>query len=543
MTLPSLWLSIALLQTASPALAPQATGDTCQIRGRITDKETGLPVPGAVVRLNTVGGKTALTTRADEEGLYQFTNLAPGQYMGLVEAGEFRASHVGAPLVPRPLLLKSGEVRSDVNVALERGRAITVRVVDDEGEPLAGVRISVTSANSGYDFNPGWRRLTDDRGRLRIFKLPPGRYIACAEPGMGSFAANSGPVRRERLLRTCFPSAATAAQGEPVRLEQSDIEDLEIRMRRGRTFTITGTVLDSLGAVASDAVVSFNRFERNSSSGTGVAVKNGRFSIANVAPGEYAIEASIGGTERPEHRRDREEALVPVHIDSADVTDMVVTMAKAVVVAGRVTLEEPMPNLPRDPGYGPMLVYARMAGDRLPGLGGARSAAVGDDRVFYLDRMFGRRKLEVLNVPRGWYVKSIQYEGKEITHTPAEFTGSRDPSRLEIILSSRGAVVTGRVVDERGEPAPGARVILFPANPELWEMRQVAGINVAATGTFKLGPQPAGEYLVIAFYTSEQPAGLNDRERLTRLALDAERVTLRENEERTLDLRVLKSAR
>jgi len=138
---------------------------------------------------------------------------------------------------------------------------------------------------------------------------------------------------------------------------------------------------------------------------------------------------------------------------------------------------------------------------------------------------------------------SIVVDGKEITHTPAEFTGSRDPSRLEIILSSRGAVVTGRVVDERGEPARGARVILFPTNPDLWEMRQVAGINVAATGTFKLGPQPAGDYLVIAFYTSEQPAGLSDRERLTRLAPDAERVTLRDNEERTLDLRVLKSAR
>ena len=30
--------------------------------------------------------------RTDDEGVYRFTNLAPGQYMGHVEPGEFRAT-------------------------------------------------------------------------------------------------------------------------------------------------------------------------------------------------------------------------------------------------------------------------------------------------------------------------------------------------------------------------------------------------------------------------------------------------------------------
>ena len=46
-------------------------------------------------------------------------------------------------------------------------------------------------------------------------------------------------------------------------------------------------------------------------------------------------------------------------IDSSDVTDVGLTMSKAVGVARRVTLEQPMPKLPRNPGYGPMLVDAR----------------------------------------------------------------------------------------------------------------------------------------------------------------------------------------
>jgi hypothetical protein len=272
-------------------------------------------------------------------------------------------------------------------------------------------------------------------------------------------------------------------------------------------------------------------------------VKNGRFTVANVAPGDYAIQASIGGPERPEQRRDLEEAFVPVYVDSSDVTDLVVTMTKAVVVAGRITLEQPMPKVPRDPGYGPILISARLAGHQLPGNAGSRGGSVGDDSVFYLDRLFGTRKLEVFNIPRGWYLKSIQYEGKDITNTPTEFKGSRDPSRLEIILSNRGAVVSGRLLGEAGETARRARVILFPAHPEQWNERHVLGVNVSPGGMFKLGPQRAGDYLLVAFDLSTLPLNLLDRERLARLAPDAERVTLREDEERTIDLRVVKTAR
>ena len=537
-------LSVVLgivLQIAPPQPAVQPM---CEIRGRITDKETGQPIARAVVRISTDSGKTRLAARTDDEGLYRFTNLTPGAYLGSVEPPALRATHIGTSIAPaRILLLKPGDVRGDVNVALERSRAITVRVVDDDGEPLAGLSVAITSADDGRDFNVGWLRTTDDRGRLRVFKLPPGHYVACAEPGRSSNFSIDGPVRRERLLRTCYPSAATAAEAEPIRLTQSDIEDVEIRMRRGRTFTITGTVVDSSGTVAPDAMVSFNRFERGGSSGTVVSVKNGQFTIANVPPGDYAMTASIGGTDRPEQRRDLEEAFVPIHIDSSDVSDIVLTMTKAVIVAGRIVMQQPMPKVPRDFGYGPILIQARLAGYRLPGGGGRAFASVGDDGAFYLDRMFGTRRLEVVNVPRGWYVKSIQYEGKDITNTPTEFKGSRDPSRLEVILSNRGGVVSGRVLDERGQPARGTRVILFPANSDQWENNEVSGSNVSVDGAFKLGPRRPGDYLAIAFYVSEQPANVSIREHLTQLAGSAERITLREDEERTIDLRAVRTAR
>lgn len=163
---------------------------------------------------------------------------------------------------------------------------------------------------------------------------------------------------------------------------------------------------------------------------------------------------------------------------------------------------------------------------------------LGEDRVFYLTRTFGPRILEVANIPPGWFVKSIKYEGKDIIDVATEFKASRDLSALEIILSTRGAAVSGRVVDDRGEPARGARVLIFPANPARWGSFEVPSVRVSTAGTFRLGPQRAGDYLVVALAPSEPVPEFEDRERMAGLVEAAERVTLTDLEERAIDLRI-----
>jgi hypothetical protein len=348
------------------------------------------------------------------------------------------------------------------------------------------------------------------------------------------------PTGRERFVRTCYPSAP-AAQAEPGQLEKADVEDVVIRMRRGRTFTISGTLLDSSGIPAPAAMVGLGQFDRGSSSSSmGVRVSSsGAFTIGNVESGEYAIEASLGGPHRPEQRREEEAAFVPVRIESDDLTGLVVSMAKTVEVAGRFTLEDSMVPLPHPAGSG-LFVSARLVGDDLRGSGSSLSSNAGDNRIFYLERLFGRRTLHVANVPRGWYVKSIQYEGKEIIDVPTEFKASRDPRALEIVLSTRGAVVTGRATNDRGEPVRGARVVMFPADPAAWGTYQMSTAAVGATGTFTLGPQRGREYLVVALDPSVPAPEPGDRDRLARLAASAERIRLNDHEEQTLDLRVVK---
>jgi protocatechuate 3,4-dioxygenase beta subunit len=542
-TMLSLLISISLLQSAGVPSTGQR--DTCEIRGRVTEKDTGLPIARAVIRIASLGGQASFTTRTDEEGRYEFTGLQPGQYSGFVDGGEFRGRYpmaaLGSPAAPRgPIVLKPGEVRDGVDVALARGLAMTVRVVDEAGEPLSRIRVLLTEAGTRRQIS-SLSHTTDDRGLLRLFGLQPGRYIVCAEPFGAGLASSGNPDARgrERFLRTCYPSGG---EGEPVRLEGADLDGIEIALKRGQTFSVSGIVLDATGAPAPIARLMLDRIERNGSSAQSIGVgADGRFRMSGVVPGDYAIRAEVGGPDRPEHRRDLEAAYVPIHLETSDLEDLVVSMARGVDVAGRITVEDPTAPLVFPPGMGTFLVSARFVDDPLPGLGGARTAtATAQERVFILTGMFGRRLLDVANVPRGWYVRSIQYRGKEIIDEPTEFKAGTDPSELQVILSARGATISGRALDDRGNPVPAARVVVLPADLRRWRLAPFPGSVASAAGVFRVGPLRPGDYLVAALPPSIPPPRWDDKDLVARLADAAQRILLEADEERTIEVTVIK---
>ena len=532
-----LWLSLVVLQPTSDA--QQAT---VVLRGRVTDKESGAPIARAVVRLYNRDSQRQQVTQTDDDGRYELGGLPAGRYSGFVEPGRHRATHLSGELYADrrgQIELKPGETRTDANVALARSLAMTVRVVDDWGEPLAGVRIVVKSADTGATQPSSFGRTTDDRGRLRISQLPSGRYLACAETPVPPVTANAtNAPRRERFLRTCYPDAAAEEKAQPVRIDGADPDEVVIQMRLGRTFRISGTILDAAGAPAQTSFASLATFEPTGSSSTSVAVgADGSFVVANITPGDYAITATVGGPERPEHRQQPEAGFQPIVVDSSDVEGVVVSMTKSVEVAGRFVLEETAVPFPQPQGSG-LFLSARLAGDQLRGQGSSVMAHAGEDRTFLFKRMFGKRTFDVANIPRGWFVKSIRYGGRDIIDEATELKAGTDPSALEVVLSNRGAAVTGRVTDDRGNPVRGARVFLLPANPARVS-RFPAYVTTSETGSFRAGPQRPGDYVLVAL----GPSGslpLNDRSRLTQLAQVGERITLGDAEERTLDLTVVR---
>jgi hypothetical protein len=227
-----------------------------------------------------------------------------------------------------------------------------------------------------------------------------------------------------------------------------------------------------------------------------------------------------------------------VTVGDADISGLVLRLEPTVAVSGKVTLETPAATLPPAPGSG-LMIDMRLADSTRSAQGGRRYALAREDRTFTVDNLFGRRVIDVYNVPRGWYLKSIRYGDREIIDTPVTFRGGTGAPSLELVLSDRGAVVNGTVVGEDGTPVPSATVCLLRKGSD-------GLLSVAATtrgisaGRFTLGPARGGEYVVVALPAASEVMPNAPQDRLQRLAAAGERLTLSDLDERSVQLHVVR---
>jgi len=276
------------------------------VSGRVVDAESRNPIAGAHVvlipeRNMTVPSPGSLEAITDQNGRFILEGVPPGHY--LVNATKAGFALIVDPAEMPTVDIIEGRAFTGVEISLTKGGAMTGRIVDARGEPVAGIMVSalrqsVDQATGGIGAFTAQMTQTNDLGEFRLAGLQAGRYAVIAAPGppAAPFGQPTGAKSGEVLAPTFYPGTTDKDAAEILTVAAAQtVTDLQFSIVAIPAYQVSGVVVDDAGAPLSGAMVMLLLESRD---GGGVAPLMGRsdetgtFRIGGVVPGTYRIIAS-----------------------------------------------------------------------------------------------------------------------------------------------------------------------------------------------------------------------------------------------------------
>ena len=517
---------------------PAGTG---VIRGRIVAADTSTPIRRAQVRATSGGGGAgARLVSTDTDGRFEFRELPPGRWELAASKAGFVTLRFGQrrPFEGgRPIELANGQVLESVDIALPRGAAITGRVFDEFGDPIAGARVQVLRSQ----LVQGERQLTptanagisDDTGAFRVYGLMPGDYYVSA-----TLRTVDDPNDDATFAPTYYPGTGSVTEAQRIAIglgqEQGNINFSLMPVRAVR---VSGTVVDSAGSpIAGGSITlmpsdSMIRIGGLGGFGGNRVGNDGRFTIANVPPGPYTIAATAGRPRGPE----MEVATMPLFVGSEDIAGLTLVTSKGMTLSGRIVTAQGT-SAPLPTGL-QVAVQLYRPGRGIP----SRPARAAADGTFELTSLFGQGFIRVGGLPQDWMLRSVLAGGTDITDTPVEFRPNEEIRDVQVVITNRVTELTGTVAGGDGKPVRDYTVVVFPEDDTKWTApsRFIRAARPDQQGLFKIRALPANaRYLAVAVdYLEEGEA--NDPEFLASAKDNGTRVALADGESKAIELKLL----
>ena len=527
------------------------------ISGVVRDA-VGTPVPGVTVRVtprDTTDGREARTTVTDDRGAYRIARLESGQYRvntsTAVNGVAIGDTLVAASLAASDLVTVDVHAGDDLFVALtdETGRrvldidrgAIEGFVRNEAGEPAEGMIVrafhGLLADGRRRLQQVGPDRMTDDRGRYRLYNLPPGQYLVQVEQGAPS--SQGAPPASVPIY---FPSAAAAADAVTVRVRPSlEVTDIDIAYRREQYSRVHGFVIATGNASSQGTITLIRAVKAGAIVEPPIASSikaDGSFLFERVLPGDYVLIM----------QRPTEPLPYRITVSSPDTGPLTVLTTPVRVASGRVVLEGDrsvtpqqfrLKLLPADPDVS--------AGVAASGL--AEIVLIRADWTLSLQPLPVPSRFVLEKAPPGWFIKSVNVSVAQPAFVPIDVPASGNTEIVDVtlVLSKAAAALSGAIVGDSSQEPSGTRVVLFATDESRWYTQSPYVVSVTAEGgRFSLDSVAPGEYFVAAV-----PAGdidvtageLRDPDLLRQLSAEARRITLSEGARRTLELRVSRAAR
>jgi protocatechuate 3,4-dioxygenase beta subunit len=530
---------LLLMAAAAAGAQPAAEPRAATIRGRVSS-EDGKPLRRALVVLlpTATAANIRITASTNSLGQYTVRDVPPGTYRVRVERSGYVAREHGQRIPNQPgrtLDVRAGQELTSIDVSLPRGAVIAGRVLDEAGEPFAGVRVQAQqlryAAGRLAPF-PGVSAITDDFGEYRISGLEPGTYVVA---GSSTETWLNDKKLSVGFAETYFPGETTG--GQPIVLAGGqERTNLDFVMTVSRTSRISGVARSAAGAPAAAQPVALNpeyrEFGYISTIGAlrTSAAADGSFEFQNVPPGKYQLRSSSG---------DGEVAVLHIDVTGEDIPGLVLARQVGSRVSGVITTDD---------GSAPDFQSSRVriepiATDRARMLDTPRfmpDRVAKPDWTFSVPNIAGPFLFRVVGLPEEWMIGAVRVQGTDVTDVATEVpTGGKDIAGVEIVLTKKVATVGGSVVDGDGKPVPGATIVVFTEDRDLWGpgTRFIKTARPSEDGAFAVTGLPRGTYRAFAS-TDIADGQWEDVDFLERVLNTAERVTLAEGSTASLTLRV-----
>jgi hypothetical protein len=542
--------------------------------------DSGRPVKRARVFISAAELSEGRGLLTDADGVFDFTELPAGRYTVSVSKSGFISLTYGQrrPFqAGTPLQLGDGQQLRGVDFRLPRGGVISGQVLDEGGEPMAGVTVRAMR----YEYLQGDRRLasagtsqTDDRGSYRIWGLQPGEYYvnalarfnfrqtshtaSASARGAGPGRGGVGPATPRpgaaaivtaspegsdpdnvNYAPTYYPGVATMNDAEPVNVGLSqELDDVNFSMQLVPMANIDGRVTNPDGSAATSGNVNLvtdaasGRASQSNQIGVNFGGRirwDGAFTVANIPPGRYLLRARGDDTDPALY------ATLPVTIAGGDIEDLTVVLQPSATLTGTVMFMAGGSDT-TDPTQ---LRIGAPSTDQ-SAFGQQQSARLDQQARFTLAGVpSGLHLIRLVGNTHGWTLQSVTIGGRDVTDTPIEIRAGEIVSNIAIALTNKLTEIGGLVTDQRGQPATEYTVLAFPTTMSLWrpQARQILTARPDQTGRYRLHGLPSGEYYLTAVDPAEQgewfePAYLDEHR------IGAARITLAEGDLKTQDLRV-----
>jgi len=484
-----------------------------EIRGTVV--EAGLGVAGATVTLYEFGHTPAeATTRkefatvfTDGRGSFQFHPERSGQYY--LEARKYEYVNANLNLHAsgmRDFAGESVELSADhpareFQLALTRLGELRGRVIDENGTPMAGLRLIVHPPASTP--SPEWANTVADKdGYFTASKLKPGSYLVRIMPQRAAlqvvlqFSADDLKIVDQDLETSEWPGGGEERSATPVPVNPGGSVSVgTITVRKAQYYRARVSVLPNdcqPGEKWSFAAIQ-PAVPKTPFIPTLDVPCTKEFLVRNLSPGSYLFALTSG-----RNTETNKWAHAPVEI-ARENADVVLTMFPGMDIDGRVTTADGAPSpssvkmriavTPDIQGFADFLLF------------GTRPTTPDARGLFQVKGLQGDRHRVTVDGPGGnYYVKEIRHNGlAAIDGLIALAPGA--PGQLEIVIDDKSASITGLVTN--GDKAASEAVVAVvkwpvPAGESLLSLLRSVRGAADDQGRFRIDGLQPGEYRIVA---------------------------------------------